>query len=665
VKSPQQNTEKTNEVSFANGTLYLLMLFLLSNVYEILYSQTISSRFDSVWAIYFFGSLLVVIPIIVLAARGGRALGRWASSMNLGVLLILVVTVATVLGTLVFQKRMPQEYVRAYGETLLNVFSVLHLVDVFHSVWFVNVLFVLIINILYCYISRREFTLRNLGGYMLHFGIVVSMIGAFIGFIYGVKGVIQLNEGDVVDAYVQRGGQGPPRVSLGYEIVLDDFAIEWYEPKYLVNTFRVTPQGGELVSSLNVEKKQGLKIAEAGISLDVVQFSENGRGDGLEFPDPAQQDIPAGQPPYPILSLTVENQTLSAKTRDEAKASGWLAAYDPGRNSFTDVFDTDADVLFHWRKPEGLTEILSGKDKAISGAGELRHMITYSIEGARKSLEVKINKAYRLEGTPFILRVTDYYPDFKIDQGKPYTSSDKPVNPALTVEVTDVDDPDTESGSIFLFGREEFRGMMHGGELPAGLELEYDLEGGTQEGETVVYVIGEEDSVYVISAGRLMSQSHVVPGTPVHFDASGHELLLSVQQLLLDQPLCELVVSEGGGEDTLLLSPIFSDPVRHGGGHFVSVFTRERDILDYKSRVRVLEDGEEILAQTIEVNHPLVYGGYAIYQQSYNEVDWTWTGFEVVRDPGLWVVYTGFIMMCIGSIYVFYVRPRIKKNRRS
>jgi cytochrome c biogenesis factor len=219
------------------------MLFLLSNVYEILFNQTISSKFESVWAIYFFGSLLVVVPMFLLAARGGRTLGRWASSMNLGVLLILAVTAATVLGTLVFQKRMPQEYVSAYGETLLNVFSVLHLVDVFHSVWFVNVLFVLIINILYCYISRREFTLRNLGGYVLHFGIVVSMIGAFIGFIYGVKGVIQLNEGDVVDAYVQREGQGPPRVSLGYEIVLDDFAIEWYEPKYLVNTFRVTPRG--------------------------------------------------------------------------------------------------------------------------------------------------------------------------------------------------------------------------------------------------------------------------------------------------------------------------------------------------------------------------------------------------------------------------------------
>jgi hypothetical protein len=238
------------------------------------------------------------------------------------------------------------------------------------------------------------------------------------------------------------------------------------------------------------------------------------------------------------------------------------------------------------------------------------------------------------------------------------------VNPALTVEVTDVDNPEAESGTVFLFGKEEFRGMMHGGELPGGLDLEYNLEGGAGARETVVYIIGEEDSIYVTSVGGLMSKSHVEPGTPVPFDASGQDLLLSVQELLLDQPLCRLAVHENGVVDTLVLSPLFSDPVRHPGGAYVSMFTRQRDILDYKSRVRVLEDGQEVLAKTIEVNHPLVYGGYSIYQQSYDEVDWTWTGFEVVRDPGLWVVYAGFIMMCLGSIYVFYVRPRMKKDRR-
>jgi cytochrome c biogenesis protein len=38
---------------------------------------------------------------------------------------------------------------------------------------------------------------------------------------------------------------------------------------------------------------------------------------------------------------------------------------------------------------------------------------------------------------------------------------------------------------------------------------------------------------------------------------------------------------------------------------------------DYKSVLTVLEDGKEVLTKTIEVNHPLQYGGLVFYQSSY------------------------------------------------
>jgi cytochrome c biogenesis protein len=31
-----------------------------------------------------------------------------------------------------------------------------------------------------------------------------------------------------------------------------------------------------------------------------------------------------------------------------------------------------------------------------------------------------------------------------------------------------------------------------------------------------------------------------------------------------------------------------------------------------------------------------------------------YTGLQVTRDPGVWVVYTGFILLCIGPLVAFF-----------
>lgn len=662
MKNPRQGKEREEkDVTFFRGTVFLLILFLISNIYEAFYNSSLSTRFESIWAVYIIGLLVVLLPITFLALVRREILARWARSINLGILLIIAVTVATIFGTLVFQKRMPQDYIAAYGESLYRIFATFHFVDLFHSVWFVNVLFVLVVNIAYCYISRRTFNLRHLGGYVLHFGIVVSIAGACVGYVYGVKGVIQLNENDRVDSFISRAQTGPPRIHLGYELVLDDFTIEWYEPKYLVMTYQVGQFGGNLISSLNVEKKKEQTVAEAGVRFEVLDFSENGWEAGIgdrDLPDmPAES--PSGAAPYPIVNITIEDLTLRRMTMDEAKASGWLAAYHDRQYRFRNVFETDAEVVFHWSRPPELTDILEGTGDGTEETEQGGNLIVYRHGGNTRTVEVEPGKAYRLEGTPFVVRVTGYYPDFRIDAGKPYSASDQPRNPAVSVEVTDTENPETQYKPSYLFARQELRGMMHRENLPEGLELEFEAGRASPAGGTRVFIIGEDEKVYVTSGSVLTGESPIELGTPIPFESSDHSLLLSVQEFYRDEPLCRLVVYEGGAADTMVVSPLFDDPIRHRNTQFVTTFQRERDILDYKSRVRVFEDGEELFARTIEVNHPLVYGGYAIYQQSYDEVDWTWTGFEVVRDPGLWIVYFGFIMMCLGSIYVFYVRPRI------
>ena len=58
------------------------------------------------------------------------------------------------------------------------------------------------------------------------------------------------------------------------------------------------------------------------------------------------------------------------------------------------------------------------------------------------------------------------------------------------------------------------------------------------------------------------------------------------------------------------------------------------------------------------VNLPFTYHGYTFYQTNYNPDDLTWSAMQVVKDPGVPIVYSGFILMMIGLTMVFWLNPR-------
>ncbi|MFH1577929.1 MAG: cytochrome c biogenesis protein ResB, partial [Candidatus Omnitrophota bacterium] len=88
-------------------------------------------------------------------------------------------------------------------------------------------------------------------------------------------------------------------------------------------------------------------------------------------------------------------------------------------------------------------------------------------------------------------------------------------------------------------------------------------------------------------------------------------------------------------------------------------------IKDFKSRLRVIEDEEVILTKTIEVNHPLKFRGYTFYQSSYDPEQLNWTGLQVVKDPGVALVYLGFILLNIGIILVFYTKAGLRQGLKN
>lgn len=78
------------------------------------------------------------------------------------------------------------------------------------------------------------------------------------------------------------------------------------------------------------------------------------------------------------------------------------------------------------------------------------------------------------------------------------------------------------------------------------------------------------------------------------------------------------------------------------------------------SEVSILENGEVVRQGVIEVNHPLIHRGVAIYQTGYSRDEsgfWT-CGFQLSKDPGEPLVWLGCIVLVLAMILVFTVRLR-------
>ncbi|MHC4530378.1 MAG: cytochrome c biogenesis protein ResB [Planctomycetota bacterium] len=79
-------------------------------------------------------------------------------------------------------------------------------------------------------------------------------------------------------------------------------------------------------------------------------------------------------------------------------------------------------------------------------------------------------------------------------------------------------------------------------------------------------------------------------------------------------------------------------------------------ISDYFSDLLVIDHGKETISKTIEVNHPLYYKGYHFYQHSYDSKAGQYTILSVTSDSGLYAVYVGYWLLCLGVLWQFWFR---------
>ncbi len=205
------------------------------------------------------------------------------ASLRLAIFLFLALAVTSIVGTILPQGRDPSFYLMKYGNFWGKVINALELSDAYHSWWYVTLLSIFLVNLTVCSLKRfpislklykrnpwevdlkklpfrrelkvssspqkveeflkklgfrfREFSGGRLGVrdrfrwsyfsvYFVHGSILVIVVGALIGAVYGYRGSMNILEGERSNKVLPFGKRAV--ITLPFYIHLNKFEIEYY-----------------------------------------------------------------------------------------------------------------------------------------------------------------------------------------------------------------------------------------------------------------------------------------------------------------------------------------------------------------------------------------------------------------------------------------------------
>ena len=491
--------------------------------------------------------------------------------------------------------------------------------------------------------------------------MVTVLAGGWIGSHYGFKGVIDLHEGQAVQEARLLGkggipGEGRP---LGFSLMLEKFDVEHYTPEARFYVYERDAAGGEGKGKYRVIRSFGMEEALAKRSLGT---------DGSSFhlikayPDFMQSTevraVPEGAG-GPVLQLDFK--------QDERTFTAALLAGVPGRDAAL-LSPQGPPARFVWDTP-GAAEM-----QRYAEASPETHVVSLKAAGGGEpeELVLGVGTTGRFSRDGFDVQVLEYLPDFGYDGNtkKASTRSQDPNNPALHVKIRDLKTGEEHLSWLFSRMPDFGHGQAEGGAKPAGPRFVYRYEPAHRPAERELLILGAARQLWGLEKGRVLRQAPLeawaavcdglpVAGMQVHPSAVV-EAVPGTRSAAWENPVADIVLEEGGAARKLRLAAGHAQPVPLADGKtFLALEMRADEPKAFRSSLAVLEDGKKVAGKTIVVNDPLRYRGFMFYQSNFRKEDPTYSGIQVVKDPGLGVVFAGFAMMSAGVIFVYYIRPRI------
>src|SRR2546430_14663187 len=364
---------------------------------------------------------------------------KFFASLKLAVVLLAVLIVAAIAGT-IWESSFDAKVARAY---------------VYRAPWFNLWLILLGANLIVSALSRWPWRKHHVACLVTHLGIITLLTGSLIGRIFGIEGTMPLFKGDppskhvlidehqlrvhdsdgVLKGYRAEFLHRPPtpkhprdlgKLASGARFSVIDYAEAIdakLKPRPLDSggtpalhfTIKTAMMGQQLESWLLADDAQNGKFAMGLANIEL----KRGKAEIVKPGHPGQSDATSGDPGEVTSQLTQRDPSTS------------LGMTELEESIF--VFAKMPEQISHVAKGGGTGAKISFSMPQDGDKGQL----TISLAGKAQTLDVAQNLKREIEiaGTPFTVRIENYWADLRMQDGKPVSLSDSPNNPAVVVTI--------------------------------------------------------------------------------------------------------------------------------------------------------------------------------------------------------------------------------------
>ena len=599
---------------------------------------------------------------------------KFFASIKLAVVLLAVIIVASIAGT-IWESSFDAKVARAY---------------VYGAPWFNIWLLVLATNLAVSAVSRWPWKKHHVAFLVTHLGIITLLFGSLIGRIWGIEGTITLFKGD------------PPSNRLLIDqkqlrVRDTDGIIKGYNAEFINRP--PTPQRpwdlGPLASGARlsiiehadaVEGKLNPKPLESG-GAAAVHFTITTAMMGQQLESwLLADDEHEGHGTFNMGLATIELKRGTAPpiSRDETNTAGEVEI-EESIFAFTKAPDQQVGKVAKGGSA-GAKVVLS--QPANGNKGELR--ITMGDKNWTRDVAEHLGKETPLEGSAFTLRVENYWPDFRIDNGKPASVSEQPNNPAVVVTLRGRGIPAAPSGDPHGAGAAAETGAPNRLTLFIADDgaLSYDLssrKAGRSTGRLDLNTplpTGWADWQLIVDR-TMQHADHWMEFQPVAVSATPTVAGASASspegiRIRVTQP--DNTIEQWIPAGWQISIPTTPTPIQVTYGWRQHQLPIALELLDFevqrnegsdspagfKSTVRVTDREGGTATGQCWMNNPFSYPGhwwrtwsgltYKMSQASWNPDNLGQSTIQILRDPGWLLKWIGSLLVCVGIFMLFYVK---------
>lgn len=355
---------------------------------------------------------------------------RFFASVKLAVVLLAVLIIGAIAGT-IYESSFDAKVARAY---------------VYGAPWFNMWLILLATNLAVSAFSRWPWRKHHTAFLVTHLGIITLLTGSLIGRVWGIEGTVTLFKGD------------PPTNRLlvdQHQLRVRDIdgVVKGYAAEYLHHPPRP-------------DRPRDLGLLASGARLSVIDYAE--AIDGKLNPRPVKEGgapalhftintammgqhleswLLAGDPQHGTFTMGLANielkrgaaESTTSKSKSESKSAN--ADVDPAAAAVSAEVALEESIFAFTKAPEEqISRIIKGggtgaKVRLEQPKNGNKGRVMILLGGKESGFDVAENlgKEVKIDNAPFTLKIDNYWPDFRIQDGKPATLSEQPNNPAVLV----------------------------------------------------------------------------------------------------------------------------------------------------------------------------------------------------------------------------------------